>query len=69
MIFQVHGSGVHGSRFTVGEFRFLRYAKRSCTDAQSEIYAASDEKDISTDEFKDTYEQFRRITQMPDCRS
>jgi len=36
--------------------RFLRYAKRSCTEVQSELYVALDEKYISSDEFKDTYE-------------
>ncbi len=40
--------------------RFLRYAKRSCTEVQSELYVALDEEYISTDEFKDTYEQARR---------
>jgi four helix bundle protein len=36
--------------------RFLRYAKRSCTEVQSELYVALDEKYISADEFSDTYE-------------
>jgi four helix bundle protein len=36
--------------------RFLRYAKRSCTEVQSELYVALDEEYISSDEFKDTYE-------------
>ena len=36
--------------------RFLRYAKRSCTEVQSELYVALDEKYISSDEFKDAYE-------------
>ena len=40
--------------------RFLRYAKRSCTEVQSELYVALDEDYISTEEFKDTYEQARR---------
>ena len=40
--------------------RFLRYAKRSCTEVQSELYVALDENYISTDEFKDTYEQTRQ---------
>jgi len=30
--------------------RFLRYAKRSCTEVQSELYVALDEEYISTDE-------------------
>jgi four helix bundle protein len=36
--------------------RFLRYAKRSCTEVQSELYVALDEEYISLDEFKETYE-------------
>jgi len=36
--------------------RFLRYAKRSCTEVQSELYVALDEGYISSDEFKETYE-------------
>ena len=40
--------------------RFLRYAKRSCTEVQSELYVALDEEYISSDEFKDVYEQARR---------
>ena len=40
--------------------RFLRYAKRSCTEVQSELYVALDEKYITSDEFKDTYEMARR---------
>ena len=46
---------------TNAEFiRFLRYAKRSCTEVQSELYVALDEEYISTNEFKDVYEQARR---------
>ena len=46
---------------TNAEFiRFLRYAKRSCTEVQSELYVAMDEEYISPDEFKDVYEQARR---------
>ena len=46
---------------TNAEFiRFLRYAKRSCSEVQSELYVALDEKYISTDEFKDIYEQAQR---------
>jgi four helix bundle protein len=40
--------------------RFLRYAKRSCTEVQSELYVALDEAYISKVEFDDTYEQARR---------
>ena len=46
---------------TNAEFiRFLRYAKRSCTEVQSELYVALDEEYISSNEFKDVYEQTRR---------
>jgi len=46
---------------TNAEFiRFLRYAKQSCTEVQSELYVALDEEYISTNEFKDVYEQARR---------
>ena len=57
--------------------RFLRYAKRSCTEVQSELYVALDEKYISPNEFKparhlaggDVYEHARRIPQKRDCHS
>ncbi len=46
---------------TNAEFiRFLRYAKRSCSEVQSELYIALDEEYISSDEFNDVYEQARR---------
>ena len=40
--------------------RFLRYAKRSCTEVQSELYVAIDQKYITREEFQDVYEQARR---------
>jgi four helix bundle protein len=46
---------------TNAEFiRFLRYAKRSCTEVQSELYVALDEEYIDANEFKDVYEQATR---------
>ena len=46
---------------TNAEFiRFLRYAKRSCTEVQSELYVALDEEYLSPKEFKDVYEPARR---------
>ncbi len=46
---------------TNAEFmRFLRYAKRSCTEVQSELYVALDEEYIAPIEFEDVYEQARR---------
>jgi four helix bundle protein len=35
--------------------RFLRYAKRSCTEVQSELYVASDQEYITNPEFQDVY--------------
>jgi four helix bundle protein len=36
--------------------RFLRYAKRSCTEVQSELYVALDQKYISEAEFQSVYD-------------
>jgi len=36
--------------------RFLRYAKRSCSEVQSELYVAIDQNYISNDVFEETYE-------------
>jgi four helix bundle protein len=42
---------------TNAEFlRFLRYAKRSCSEVQSELYVALDQMYISEAEFKDVYD-------------
>ena len=40
--------------------RFLRYAKRSCTEVQSELYVALDQKYITDSEFQDVYEHAGR---------
>lgn len=40
--------------------RFLRYAKRSCTEVQSELYVALDEEYISLAESNELYEQARQ---------
>ncbi len=41
---------------TNAEFiRFLRYAKRSCSEVQSELYIALDQKYLSKLEFQDAY--------------
>jgi four helix bundle protein len=46
---------------TTAEFlRFLRYSKRSCSEVQSELYIALDQKYISEDEFKDVYDHAGR---------
>ena len=47
---------------TNAEFvRFLCYAKRSCTEVQSELYVALDQRYISATEFKTLYEAARLI--------
>src|SRR5210317_1942057 len=40
--------------------RFLRYAKRSCTEVQSELYVALDQQYIANDEFQDVYDHAGR---------
>jgi four helix bundle protein len=40
--------------------RFLRYAKRSCTEVQSELYVALDQQYITNSEFKDVYDHAGR---------
>ena len=40
--------------------RFLRYAKRSCTEVQSELYVALDQQYITSDEFQDVYDHAGR---------
>ena len=40
--------------------RFLRYAKRSCTEVQSELYVALDQQYITDAEFKDVYDHAGR---------
>lgn len=39
--------------------RFLNYAKRSCTEVQSQLYVALDRKYLTKSEFDDLYEQAR----------
>jgi four helix bundle protein len=46
---------------TNAEFlRFLRYAKRSCSEVQSELYIALDQNYISSDDFQDAYDHAGR---------
>ena len=40
--------------------RFLRYAKRSCTEVQSELYVALDQHYITNAEFQDVYDHAGR---------
>jgi four helix bundle protein len=40
--------------------RFLRYAKRSCTEVQSEFYVALDQQYITNAEFQDVYDHAGR---------
>lgn len=37
--------------------RFLRYAQRSCTEVQSELYVALDQKYVSEDQFQSLFDQ------------
>jgi four helix bundle protein len=63
---QAAGSAMHNiaegfDSETNSEFvRFLRYAKRSCSEVQSELYVARDEDYISNAEFDEAYEHARR---------
>lgn len=46
---------------TNNEFvRFLRYAKRACTEVQSELYVALDQRYITDLEFQDVYDHAAR---------
>ena len=40
--------------------RFLRYAKRSCTEVQSELYVAMDQQYITDAEFQNVYDHAGR---------
>ena len=40
--------------------RFLRYAKRSCTEVRSELYVALDQQYITNTEFQDVYDHAGR---------
>ena len=40
--------------------RFLRYAKRSCSEVQSELYVAMDQQYITEVEFQDVYDHAGR---------
>lgn len=40
--------------------RFLRYAKRSCTEVQSELYVALDQQYITDSEFRDVFDHTGR---------
>jgi four helix bundle protein len=40
--------------------RFLRYAKRSCTEVQSELYVALDQQYIKNSEFREVYDHAGR---------
>ena len=40
--------------------RFLRYAKRSCTEVQSELYVALDQQYITKADFQDVYDHAGR---------
>ncbi len=56
------GSAMHNiaegfdSDSTAEFIRFLRYTKRSCSEVQSELYVAIDEKYIPQEEFQEVYD-------------
>lgn len=56
------GSTMHNiaEGFDAEFVRFLRYAKRSCTEAQSELYVALDQQYITKTEFQDVYDHAGR---------
>ena len=60
------GSAMHNiaegfdSETNIEFIRFLRYAKRSCSEVQSELHLALDEHYITPAEFKTAYEQARK---------
>ncbi|NCA82555.1 MAG: four helix bundle protein [Opitutae bacterium] len=60
------GSAMHNvaegfdSETNIEFIRFLRYAKRSCSEVQSELYVAADEKHVTPAEFITVYEQARK---------
>jgi four helix bundle protein len=41
--------------------RFLRYAQRSCTEIQSQLYVALDQKYVSEAQFQDLYDFAKRV--------
>lgn len=59
------GSSMHNiaegfdSETNIEFIRFLRYAKRSCTEVQSELHMAHDQKYITSQDFNAAYEQAR----------
>ena len=53
---------------TIPEFvRFFRYAKRSCTEVQSELYVALDQEYIIKAEFNDVYDHAGRTRAAIRC--
>jgi four helix bundle protein len=60
------GSSMHNtaegfdSESTMEFIRFLRYAKRSCTEVQSELYVSLDQRYIAEPEFQDIYDHAAR---------
>ena len=46
--------------------RFLRYSRRSCSEVQSSLYVALDQKYIDEKEFEASYEDCRKVRRMID---
>ena len=57
----MHNTAVGFDSETNAEFiRFLRYAKRSCTEVQSQLYVVLDNEYITQEQFDNVYVQARR---------
>ena len=57
----MHNTAIGFDSETNAEFiRFLRYAKRSCTDVQSQLYVVLDNEYITQEQFDNVYVQARR---------
>jgi four helix bundle protein len=46
--------------------RFLKYSRRSCSEAQNCLYVAMDQEYITTEEFQVSYEHCERIRKIVD---
>ncbi|MBN1622360.1 MAG: four helix bundle protein [Endomicrobiales bacterium] len=44
--------------------RFLNYSKRSCTEIQSHLYVAHDNKYIKKDEFENIYNKSNEVKKL-----
>ena len=64
----MHNTAVGFDSETNVEFiRFLRYAKRSCTEVQSQLYVVLDDEHIMQEQFDNVYVQARRTRAAIRC--